>query len=242
MNGSNHRGFALRVAGLPSYARLATAVLIGVVTGIALPNDWRPAVRMVASWDAFALVSLALIWFTIFRLEPKNIRHVARMEDPSRALSLILVLFGASASLLAVVVLLQSTTNMQRDLKTVVVALAITAVALSWLLIHTVFTLRYAHIYHGESADETDEPLNDDSKGDADDDSEGGLDFSGDVECPEYLDFAYFAFTIGMTAQTSDIEVTSQKMRRNVLMHSLLSFGFNTAVVALSIGVLTTLL
>ena len=245
-----HKGFALRLARLPSYTRLGLSIIVGITVGLLLPHSLHAQVRLVASWDVFALSSLSLIWFTIFRLEPRHIQHVARLEDPSRALSLVLVIFGAAASLLAVVVLLQSTTTMQKEVKVWAVALAVTAVALAWLLIHTVFTLRYAHIYHGEAADEyadetAAEPANNSvtvSSGNDDDASEGGLDFCGDADCPEYLDFAYFAFTIGMTAQTSDIQVTSQRMRRNVLLHSLLSFAFNTAVVALSIGVLTTLL
>ena len=217
--------------------------------GLLLPQSWRSQVRLVASWDAFALTSLSAIWLTIFRIEPKHIRHVARTEDPSRALSLILVLFGAGAALLAVVVLLQSTTTMQKDVKALAIVLAVSAVALAWFLIHTVFTLRYAHIYHGtDEATEnaatstSKEPTKGATAQQSDDEAAGGLDFPDDAECPEYLDFAYFAFTIGMTAQTADIAVTSQKMRRNVLAHAILAFAFNTAVVALSIGVLTSLL
>ncbi|MEP6781787.1 MAG: DUF1345 domain-containing protein, partial [Gemmatimonadaceae bacterium] len=138
----SHKGFAFRIARLPSYTRLLVSIVVGVTVGLLLPQSWRSQVRLVASWDAFALTSLSAIWFTIFRIEPKHIRHVARTEDPSRALSLILVLFGAGAALLAVVVLLQSTTTMQKDVKTLAIVLAVSAVALAWFLIHTVFTLR----------------------------------------------------------------------------------------------------
>lgn len=153
-----------------------------------------------------------------------HIRRVARMEDPSRVLSLVLVVLGAAAALLAVLVLLQSSMEMESQLKKGAIVLAVSAVVLAWGLIHTVFTLRYAHLYHGAE------------------DGKGGLQFPGDESCPEYLDFAYFAFVIGMTAQTSDIGITSRRMRMNALIHGLISFAFNTAVVALSIGVLTTLI
>ncbi len=218
-----NRPLAVRLAHLPAYLRLGAAALIGIVGAIALPRSWPSEVRLVASWDGFAITSLLLTWFTILSMRPAHIRRVARMEDPSRFLSLVLVVLGAAAALLAVLVLLESSVAMEGPLKRGAVVLAMSAVALAWLLIHTVFTLRYAHMYHAVRP------------------GLGGLEFPGDDGCPEYLDFAYFAFVIGMTAQTSDIAVTSRDMRINALIHGIISFAFNTAVVALSIGVLTTL-
>lgn len=215
--------FVLRLAHLPSYVRFLVAALVAVATWFALPRSWAQEIRLVATWDAFALSALLFIWYTMLSLEPTHIKKVARIEDPSRALSLILVVTGAAASLLAVFVLLQSSMTMQNTDKTEAIVLALSGVLLAWTLIHTVFTLRYAHIYHGNG------------------DGAEGLDFPGDDECPEYLDFAYFAFVIGMTAQTSDVTIPSSRMRKNVLAHGIISFSFNTAVVALSISVLTTL-
>jgi uncharacterized membrane protein len=91
-------------------------------------------------------------------------------------------------------------------------------------LIHTVFTLRYAHLYY-------DAP-----------DGETALEFPGDEKVPDYLDFAYFAFVLGMTAQTADVNIRGRRIRRTALLHGVIAFAFNTAVLALSIGVLTTLL
>lgn len=219
------RRLAVRFAHLPSYVRLGTAVLVGVIAAVSLPGTWPQEVRWVASWDGFAITSLLFTWFTILSLRPAHIRRIARMEDPSRVLSLVLVVLGAAASLLAVLVLLRSSMTMtSQPHKIGAIALALSAVVLAWTLIHTVFTLRYAHMFHGAS------------------DGLGGLQFPGAEMCPEYLDFAYFAFVIGMTAQTSDIAITTRRMRMNVLIHGMISFAFNTAVVALSIGVLTTLL
>ena len=219
-----NRALAVRLAHLPSYLRLGAAVVVGVGAAFALPHDWPKAVRLVASWDGFAITSLLLTWFTILSLRPAHIRRIARIEDPSRALSLVLVVLGAAAALFAVLVLLQASVNMIHQQKTSAIILALSAVVLAWLLIHTVFTLRYAHLYHGAMQ------------------GEQGLQFPGDACCPEYLDFAYFAFVIGMTAQTSDIAITTRRMRVNTLIHGMISFAFNTAVVALSIGVLTTLI
>jgi len=108
--------------------------------------------------------------------------------------------------------------------KTGVIVLAPSAVVMAWLLIHTVFTLRYAHQYYAAPT------------------GTRPLDFPGMDETPDYLDFAYFAFVIGMTAQTADVSVRGRAIRRTVLLHGLMAFAFNTAVVALSIGILTTLL
>lgn len=224
MPATRNRPFALRIAHLPAYARLGISIVVSVVVLLTLPSTLLLRLRLVAGWDAFALTALTLIWLTILKLEPAHIRKVAQTEDPSRTVSLILILFGATAALLAVLVLLQSSMTMQYMGKLTAIALALSAVMLAWFLIHTVFTLKYAHIYYGA------------------DEKPGGVEFPDGDDCPEYLDFAYFAFVIGMTAQTSDVTITSREMRRSVLLHGIVSFGFNTAVVALSIGTLTTLL
>lgn len=189
-----------------------------------LPRSISFEVRMVASWDGFALAALALTWTTITTLRPDQIRRLARSEDPSRFAALVLVIVGASASLLAVVVLLQTTMTMKNADKVAPVVLALSAVALAWALIHTVFTLRYAHLFYDTR------------------DGDVALEFPGNVTEPDYFDFAYFAFVIGMTAQTADVNIRGRNIRRTALLHGVLSFGFNTAVVALSIGVLTSLL
>jgi uncharacterized membrane protein len=102
------------------------------------------------------------------------------------------------------------------------------AVAEAWLLVHTIFTLRYAHIFYDNDAA---------AGGDT-----GGLEFPGHDPEPDYLDFAYFAFTIGMAAQTADVAIPGRRQRRTALLHSLISFGFNTAIVALSVGAIGGLL
>ncbi len=213
-----------KVAHVRAGVRLSISVLASALTYVALPHSIALELRVVASWDGFALVALILTWTTILTLTPTQIRSLAKAEDPSRAASLFLVLLGAAAALLAVIVLLQESLRMTGLDKTQAIVLAMSAVVLAWALIHTVFTLRYAHMYH--------------------DAPDGGtmIEFPGLQELPDYLDFAYFAFVIGMTAQTADVNIHDRSIRRWALMHGLVSFAFNTAVVALSIGILTSLL
>ena len=213
-----------RIAGGRAGTRLAISVAVSALTALVLPRSLVGEIRLVASWDAFAAVALLLTWTTILTLKPKQICSMAQREDPSRVASLILVIVGAGASLLAVLVLLQTSMKMTGVPKTQAIVLALSAVVLAWFLIHTVFTIRYAHEFHDEPSDKP------------------PLEFPGQEDLPDYLDFAYFAFIIGMTAQTADVNIHGRRMRRTALLHGIVAFAFNTAVVALSIGVLTTLL
>ena len=224
MSVQKHVGWRQRLAHVRAGTRLVTALLASALTAWLLPSSLSLEMRAVASWDGFAVVALGLTWLTILTLNPAQICTLARREDPSRVASLVLVVLGAGASLLAVLVLLQESMKMQSIEKTQAIVLALSAVALAWTLIHTVFTLRYAHLYHNAS-----EALH-------------ALDFPGGESHPDYLDFAYFAFIIGMTAQTADVNIRAKAIRRTALLHGVVAFAFNTAVVALSIGVLTTLL
>lgn len=184
--------------------------------------------RWVAAWDVYAATALLLIGAAMFTADAATIRQVANSEDPSRALAFVFVLVAALASLLAVVALLGTMKGQAGGLFARHVVLSIAAVLEGWLLVHTVFTLRYAHIYY--DADDA-------AGGDT-----GGLGFPGDPAEPDYLDFAYFAFTIGMAAQTADVTIPGRRQRRTALLHALISFGFNTAIVALSISAIGGLL
>lgn len=222
--GVRPHGLRERLAHLRAVTRLVSAVAVSVTTMGLLPRGIKLEMRMVASWDAFAVVALALTWLTILTVRPSQIRALATREDPSRVLAMVLVVFGAGASLLAVLVLLQESMTMRGTDRTGAIVLALSAVAFAWTLIHTVFTLRYAHLYY-------DAPP-----------GSAPLEFPGVDDTPDYLDFAYFAFIVGMTAQTADVNIRNRRIRRTALLHGVIAFAFNTAVVALSIGVLSTLL
>ena len=133
-------------------------------------------------------------------------------------LILMFVVSAAVASLFAVCALLDSMSPQNRATH---ITLAILAVSSAWGSVHTVFTLRYAHLYYGDDVKRPDRP--------------GGRAFPNEPE-PDYLDFAYFAFVIGMTSQTSDVVIDSKPMRRTALVHGVLSFGFNAIIIALTIS------
>jgi uncharacterized membrane protein len=183
----------------------------------------------IASWDGFSLCLIVLIWRSVRRADAVRIRHVATSEDPGRTWLFVAVVTAATASLLAVGALLGGLKGMKGGMLALHVLLSVGGVLGAWLLLHVLFTLRYAHVYFGENYRTPEQ------------DQAGGLDFPGAEPC-SYWDFAYFAFVIGMTAQTADIDVTSVQMRRLVLLHGVLSFFYNTAVVALSINILSGIL
>lgn len=213
-----------RVGHLPVPVRFGAAVLVGVLGYWLAPMGLPAAGRAVLAWDAFALASLALLWCVVATADAHRTRAVARREAPGRAVAFVFMPVALAGSLLAVLLLLR--TGMMPTLpiptRCLHVSLAVVGVGTAWALLHTVFTLRYAHLYYA---------------GGRADGQPGGLAFPDDEpRLPAYLDFAYFAFVVGMTAQTADVAITRPHLRRAVLLHGLLAFAFNTAVVALSIS------
>lgn len=217
-----------RVGQLSAKYRLLVGFMLAALAWELAPAGLDTISRWIAAWDAYAGVSLLLIAAAMFTADADTIRKVANTEDPSRALAFGFVLVAALASLMAVVALVSTMKSVSVGMLARHITLSAGAVLEAWLLVHTVFTLRYAHIYYD---------TNEAHGGDV-----GGLGFPGDDPEPDYLDFAYFAFTIGMAAQTADVAITGKRQRRTALVHALISFGFNTAIVALSISILGGLL
>jgi uncharacterized membrane protein len=170
------------------------------------------------------LVFLASTWVLMGRAVPQKMRRNAQSQDEGRLVILSLILTAACASILAIAFILRETKG--KDISIIIphVALAIFTIVGSWLLVHTIFAIHYAHEYYKDHKIETHTEA-------------GGLDFPTDIN-PDYWDFLYFSFVIGMTSQTSDVQITSRSIRQLALMHSILSFFFNTAIVALSINIL----
>lgn len=213
-----------RVGHLPVPVRFGAAVLAGGLGYGLAPAALPAAGRAVVAWDAFALASLALLWCGLAPADAHHTRTVARRESPGRTVAFVFMPVALAGSLLAVLLLLR--TAMMPTLSAASrcwhVGLAVVGVGAAWALLHTVFTLRYAHLYYNAGVAGA---------------QPGGLAFPDDEpRLPTYLDFAYFAFVVGMTAQTADVAITRPHLRRAVLLHGLLSFAFNTAVVALSIS------
>lgn len=179
--------------------------------------------HVMIGWDTFSLCLIVMSWITFFITNSKQIRDQSKVQDPSRTIIFIIILVSTFASILAVLLLILTKKEASSGVSWRLV-IAVLGMLLSWFLIHTVFTLRYAHIYYGDHKIRSNTHA-------------GGLDFPGD-EQPEYLDFAYYAFVLGMTFQVSDVQITSKRFRNLALLHGLISFSFNTIMIALTINLI----
>ncbi|MBO0951970.1 DUF1345 domain-containing protein [Fibrella forsythiae] len=211
-----------QIARLDAHHRLAIGLGIAFLSYLCS----RPFVvwptQILIMYVSYALTVNVLAWITMAYLEPHETRQTYKLQDSSRLLILLFAVFAAIASLFAVIFLLNTVKEMDPVHLRAYVILSVLTVVSSWTLLHTLFTLRYAHLYYkGEPAD--------------------GLNFS-DTKEPSYTDFAYVAFGIGMTSQVADVGPTNEQFRGLILTHSLLSFGFNTLIVALSINIVASLL
>ena len=209
--------------------RILIALVVAVAVSFLLRGRVHFATEMIATWDAFAFCVLLLAWFTILTTPIHRLRGRAKEQDLSRSLIFIFVVVAACAALFAVAFLISINKAELQGHVTAHLLLALGTVIFSWSLVHTVFGLRYAHIFYGDSDDL------------APDRHAGGLIFP-EGHVPDYFDFAYFSFVVGMTFQVSDVQITSRRMRRLTLLHSVLSFGFNTVILALLINTVSSLL
>ncbi|MET1053913.1 MAG: DUF1345 domain-containing protein [Pedobacter sp.] len=187
---------------------------------------------LVITWITFSVVMLGLYWSTILTTHPLEMKKIAKVQDSNRTLIFMFVLAAALASLFVVILLLSSTKQLSGMELSMHVFLSIAAVVCSWALVHTIFVFRYAHLYYENAPGLKDAEASKYTE---------GLEFPEEKE-PDYLDFTYFSFVIGMTFQVSDVEISSKRIRRLALMHSLVSFAFNTVIVALSINIISSLI
>lgn len=195
---------------------LAVGAVATVITGAV--GSWDYA--LVVGWIAAALTYNLWVWARIARLDADGTENNATREDPSRGLADILLVLASIGSLAIVAFVLMRAAHIAGPGRAVLGALAIAGVALSWMLIHTLFTLRYAFLYY--------------------DDTPGGVDFN-QKEAPDYGDFAYLSFTLGMTYQVSDTALSSREFRRTALRHALLSYLFGAVILATVINLIAGL-
>ncbi|WP_138994285.1 DUF1345 domain-containing protein [Larkinella sp. C7] len=208
---------------LTAFYRLLIALVIGILIWI-LTGEWFIwQTRFLLSCLGYALTVLGFVWYIIGWADA---RQMAQREDNSRVAIFLFTIGAALISLFAVVVLLGSLNQVAPSEASRHVVLSGFTVVSAWTLIHSIFTMHYAHLYYYDAKDTR---------------QVGGLDFPGKVP-PDYLDFAYFSFVVGMTCQVSDVTVTSQRIRRLTLLHGVLSFLFNTLIIALSINTVSSLL
>jgi uncharacterized membrane protein len=209
--------------------RLVLGLAAGAAVFFASHTHLRLASALIAGWNAFAVVVLALAWVMILMTPQRNIRARAQQEDMSRFLIFLFAVVAACAALFAVGFLIRVHKAQAGVHFAVHLLLTLLTVVTSWTLLHTLFGLRYAHTFYGDSQQSSVH------------EHAGGLIFPGNRP-PDYFDFAYFSFVVGMTCQVSDVQITSRRMRRLTLTHSVLSFGFNTIILALLINTVSGLL
>jgi uncharacterized membrane protein len=223
----------MRMAALVRHQDARHRLVLGVAAGVVVFFAARESLRLwsaaIAAWNTFAGVILLLDWLIIWTTPQHKIRERAQQEDLSRLLIFIFVVVASCAALFAVGFLIRAHKDQSGGHFAVHLLLTLSTVISSWALLHTVYSLRYAHAYYGDS-DEPDVHQH-----------AGGLMFPGDRP-PNYFDFAYFSFVVGMTCQVSDVQITSRRMRGITLIHSVLSFGFNTIILALLINTVSGLL
>jgi uncharacterized membrane protein len=192
---------------------------LAVTLLLLLAVPWRIPTRILVGWDSGVMLYLALIFWIMRRWPIERIRQRACVEDEGAAALLVLTTASALASLAAVISELGHAPGADR------VALGAVTVLLSWAFMHVIFALHYAHEYYGEGKDER----------------IGGLEFPG-KEDPDYWDFLYYSLVVAMTAQVSDVQITSKTIRRLTTVHGVVAFFFNVIVLALTVNIVSTLM
>lgn len=197
--------------------RLIIAAVIGATVALLLNKIGRPSVHWMIVWLAFSLTYLLFSWTTIIACTPYQIRKTVKKQDSGRATLFVFVLIAACISLVAIL-LLYVTANKQSGAALLThILLTMSSVGTAWTIVHTTFAFKYAHLYYAI----------------------GGLDFPDDAE-PDYMDFIYFSYVIGTTFQVSDISITNKRLRIIAWLHGILSFAFNTIILALSINIISS--
>jgi uncharacterized membrane protein len=211
---------AARRGTAPASSRVVTAALVGVVAAVATGvfGSWHFASSV--GWVAAAATFLVWTWSAIAGMDGRQTASHAIQEDPSKHVTELIVLGASIASLIAVGYLLAQANDATGTTQGLAAALGVVSVAVSWLVVHTLFTLRYALLYYT--------------------DGDRGIDFGGSGQ-PCYNDFAYVAFTVGMTFQVSDTTLTTKAVRSTVLRHALLSYLFGSLILASTVNLIASL-
>lgn len=196
------------------------SILVGAAAAVVASMATTVALGLLLGWDLASLIYITWLWSTIRNRDARATAQRATVTDPDRTLTDLLLLSAAVASLVAVGFVLVRAGQQHGIQELLRVGLGLVSVVLSWALVHTVFTLRYAQLYYAGE--------------------DGGIDFN-QTDPPTYTDFAYLAFTIGMTFQVSDTPLRSRVIRRTALRHALLSYLFGTGILATTINLVASL-
>jgi uncharacterized membrane protein len=199
--------------------RLVIMLVLGVIAALITGSFGQWAYAPTVGWCIACLVYSSWVWLAIGRQDPAQTAAHASREEPARGVADLLVLLLSIASLFSVAFVLANAASASGAEKGILAGLALVSVALSWILLHTLYTLRYARLYY--TADK-------------------GIDFN-QSDPPQYTDFAYLSFTLGMTFQVSDTDITSHRIRVTALRHSLLSFVFGSIILASTVNLIAGL-
>ncbi len=220
--------FACRTRHLRQHPRLVLSVLLGILVNLVLPASIGEGTRLLAAFDLAALTFLGAVWIMMAGATTADMRRRSQIEDEGRYVVLALSAATAVAILLAIASELHDIRDQPAAGTGLRVTLAAVTILLAWFFMNTIFALHYAHFFYGDS--------------DASEGAEArGLDFPGRAE-PDYWDFLYFSFVIGMTFQVSDVQIENHRLRRSALAHGVLAFLFNVVVLALTINIIAGLL
>ena len=200
--------------------RLTIATLLGIGCALVLPAHLTRTTRALIAWDVGVALYLGLAWAMMLRSDLDRMRRRANQEDDGALAVLALTIVAAIASVAAIVVELIDVSGLPRHEVNLRLALAVVTIVLSWTFIHTAFALHYAHEFYDEDP-RPPHPC---------------LTFPGTKQ-PDYIDFLYFAFVLGTTSQTSDVTITSRGIRRLALLHGVISFFFNTTLLAVAVNI-----
>jgi len=214
---TRRRPFLVRIVGARPRLFASGGVGVVVIVAAVFVTDWRLATRLLVGWDVAVALYLVLAFHMMVGADVRRIRRRAALQDEGQLAMLGLTVAAALASVGAIFAELgTSAVGASRPPSHLV--LATLTIVLSWAFIHMIFALHYAHEFYDEAAG-------------------GGMAFPGGDAHPDYWDFVYFSFVIGMTSQVSDVAVTSKQIRRTVAAHGVVSFLFNAALLALTVNI-----
>jgi uncharacterized membrane protein len=206
--------------------RIYICAVVMVLVYLAIPHDVRVATRALIAWNVGALLFVALIGWMMARSTEESIQAHAAIEDENQWVLLVVGTIAACAALAAIVAELGAVKDLTGWNKGAHITLTAITIVSAWTFIHLLYTVHYAHEYYGDIYDESGKAVED----------RKGLRFPGEHD-PTYGDFLYFAFVIGCASQTADVETVSPAMRRTTLAHGIVSFFFNTVILALTINI-----
>lgn len=208
---------------LDSRRRIGLAVMFGMSVFLLLPDSMHLDSRILAAWISGVVCFLTIVLMMMSSSDVQKTAHRAQRQEAQHRAIFLLVVCTALTSIFAIALLLANSKDTPAPVLTVQLTLCVVAILCSWFLTHTMFALHYATCYYRKNYA-------------ADSEYVGGITLPSD-ELPDYFDFMYFSFTLGMTSQTSDVSIVSPALRRLALGHGIVSFFFYSVIIALSVGV-----